>query len=126
MVRFGHHIVHQAREAAILVGAFTPIPFKIFTILSGCMSYPLWKLLSYATLGRAVKFYTVGILFYVYGRAAEHMVDGVLTIILLSVGALIGGIWLTVRLIKNRKKKRAEVPVVQGPQESTDVTAGEE
>ena len=54
------------------------------------------------------------------------MVDGVLTIILLSVGALIGGIWLTVRLIKNRKKKRAEVPVVQGPQESTDVTAGEE
>lgn len=113
-------------EAAILVGAFTPIPFKIFTILSGCMSYPLWKLLSYAALGRAVKFYTVGILFYVYGRAAEHMVDGVLTIILLSVGALIGGIWLTVRLIKNRKKKRAEVPVVQGPQESTDVTAGEE
>ncbi|MGC6587173.1 YqaA family protein [Paenibacillus sp. Dod16] len=113
-------------EAAILVGAFTPIPFKIFTILSGCMSYPLWKLLSYAALGRAVKFYTVGILFYVYGRAAEHMVDGVLTIILLSVGALIGGIWLTVRFIKNRKKKRAEVPVVQGPQESTDVTAGEE
>ncbi|MBX4147970.1 MULTISPECIES: VTT domain-containing protein [Paenibacillus] len=113
-------------EAAILVGAFTPIPFKIFTILSGCMSYPLWKLLSYAALGRAVKFYTVGILFYVYGRAAEHMVDGVLTIILLSVGALIGGIWLTVRLIKNRKKKRAEVPVVQGPPESTDVTAGEE
>ncbi|OIB04372.1 hypothetical protein AK95_12270 [Paenibacillus sp. LC231] len=113
-------------EAAILVGAFTPIPFKIFTILSGCMSYPLWKLLSYAALGRAVKFYTVGILFYVYGRAAEHMVDGELTIILLSVGALIGGIWLTVRLIKNRKKKRAEVPVVQGPQESTDVTAGEE
>ncbi|WP_339294172.1 VTT domain-containing protein [Paenibacillus sp. FSL W7-1279] len=113
-------------EAAILVGAFTPIPFKIFTILSGCMSYPLWKLLSYAALGRAVKFYTVGILFYVYGRAAEHMVDGVLTIILLSVGALIGGIWLTVRLVKNRKKKRAEVPVVQGPPESTDVTAGEE
>ncbi len=112
-------------EAAILVGAFTPIPFKIFTILSGCMSYPLWKLLSYAALGRAVKFYTVGILFYVYGRAAEHMVDGVLTIILLSVGALIGGIWLTVRLIKNRKKKRAEVPVVQGPKDSMDVSAGE-
>ncbi|MEC0202735.1 VTT domain-containing protein [Paenibacillus lautus] len=113
-------------EAAILVGAFTPIPFKIFTILSGCMSYPLWKLLSYAAIGRAVKFYTVGVLFYVYGRAAENMVDSVLTIILLSVGALIGGIWLTVRFIKNRRKKRSEVPVVQGSKDSIDVTAGEE
>lgn len=113
-------------EAAILVGAFTPIPFKIFTILSGCMNYPLWKLISYAALGRAVKFYTVGVLFYVYGRAAENMVDSVLTIILLSVGALIGGIWLTVRLIKKRRNKRSEVPVVKGPKDSIDVTAGEE
>ncbi|MGG3279338.1 YqaA family protein [Paenibacillus solani] len=111
-------------EAAILVGAFTPIPFKIFTILSGCMSYPLWKLLSYAALGRAVKFYTVGVLFYVYGRTAENMVDSVLTIILLSVGALIGGIWLTVRYVKNRKKKRSEVQSVQGQEDSIDVTAG--
>lgn len=111
-------------EAAILVGAFTPIPFKIFTILSGCMSYPLWKLLSYAALGRAVKFYTVGVLFYVYGRAAENMVDSVLTTILLSVGALIGGIWLTVRYVKNRRKKRSGVQIVQGQEDSIDVTAG--
>ncbi|ANA82748.1 hypothetical protein C7121_19590 [Paenibacillus glucanolyticus] len=113
-------------EAAILVGAFTPIPFKIFTILSGCMNYPLWKLLSYAAIGRAVKFYTVGVLFYVYGRAAENMVDSVLTIILLSVGILIGGVWFTVRMIKNRKKKRSETSVVQPPKDSIDVTAGEE
>jgi len=111
-------------EAAILVGAFTPIPFKIFTILSGCMSYPLWKLISYAALGRAVKFYTVGVLFYVYGRAAENMVDSVLTIILLSVGALIGGIWLTVRYLKNRKKKRSEIQIEQGQEDSIDVTVG--
>ncbi|KOP67974.1 hypothetical protein AMS62_23995 [Bacillus sp. FJAT-18019] len=111
-------------EAAILVGAFTPIPFKIFTILSGCMSYPLWKLLSYAALGRAVKFYTVGVLFYVYGRAAENMVDSVLTIILLSVGALIGGIWLTVRYVKNRKKKRSEIQIRQGQEDSIGVTTG--
>lgn len=111
-------------EAAILVGAFTPIPFKIFTILSGCMRYPLWKLISYAALGRAVKFYTVGVLFYVYGRAAENMVDSVLTIILLSVGALIGGIWLTVRYLKNRKKKRSEIQIVHGQEDSIDVTAG--
>src|SRR5690625_111582 len=47
-------------EAAILIGAFTPIPFKVFTILAGCFKYSIWKLLGYAALGRAVKFYAVG------------------------------------------------------------------
>lgn len=95
-------------EAAILVGAFTPIPFKIFTILSGCMNYPLWKLLSYAAIGRAVKFYAVGVLFYVYGRAAENMVDGVLTYILLGAGVLIGVIWFILHKVKKRKEQRTQ------------------
>ena len=73
-----------------------------------------------------MKFYTVGILFYVYGRLCRAY-GGRRTYDHSTVCRCSdGGIWLTVRLIKNRKKKRAEVPVVQGPQESTDVTAGEE
>jgi|SRR5690625_393514 len=55
-------------EAAILIGSFTPIPFKIFTILSGCMKFPFWKLFFYAAVGRAAKFYIVGILFHLYGQ----------------------------------------------------------
>ncbi|GAE05229.1 YqaA family protein [Paenibacillus sp. JCM 10914] len=114
-------------EAAILVGAFTPIPFKIFTILSGCMNYPLWKLLSYAAIGRAVKFYAVGVLFYVYGRAAENMVDGVLTYILLGVGVLVGGIWFLVHKLKLRKKKRAQAESMLVPESkgTVDVSSGE-
>lgn len=64
-------------ETAILFGSFTPIPFKVFTILSGCLKFPLWKLLVYAAVGRAVKFYVVGVLFYLYGQAAEGMVKDV-------------------------------------------------
>jgi membrane protein YqaA with SNARE-associated domain len=93
-------------EAAILIGSFTPIPFKLFTILSGVMNYPLWKLLGYAAIGRAVKFYAVGILFYVYGRSAEHMVDQVLGIILLVAGVIIAALWLIVRSIRKKKKHK--------------------
>jgi membrane protein YqaA with SNARE-associated domain len=95
-------------EAAILIGAFTPIPFKIFTIISGCMNYPLWKLISYAAIGRAIKFYAVGILFYIYGRAAEQMIDHVLAIVLLVAGALITGIWLIIKSVKKRKIRQAQ------------------
>ncbi|MDF2647345.1 MAG: DedA family protein [Paenibacillus sp.] len=92
-------------ETAILIGAFTPIPFKLFTIMSGCMNYPLWKLLGYAAIGRAAKFYIVGILFYIYGRAAEHMVDSVLGVTLLVVGILLSAGWLLIRWFQKRKKQ---------------------
>ncbi|MBP1993640.1 YqaA family protein [Paenibacillus eucommiae] len=93
-------------EAAILIGAFTPIPFKVFTIISGCMNFPLWRLICYAALGRAVKFYLVGLLFYLYGNAAEGMVKEVsLYIFLIAVPVLLIAIWLRRRYVKNRERK---------------------
>ncbi len=91
-------------EAAILIGSFTPIPFKVFTILSGGLNFPLWKLMVYAALGRAAKFYVVGTLFYMYGQAAEGMVKQVsLYIFLIAVPLLVIGLW-----VKRRRSKRKE------------------
>jgi len=90
-------------EMAILIGSFTPIPFKIFTIVSGCMNYPLWRLMGYAAIGRAAKFYIVGLLFYLYGRSAESMVHSSLTLIMLGAAVLIAAGWLVARKIKRRR-----------------------
>ncbi len=92
-------------ELAILVGAFTPIPFKVFTILSGCLNYSFWKLFSYAALGRAAKFYVVGALFYIYGRAAEAMIHGYLNFVFLGVAALLA---VTIILIKKWRQKKKQ------------------
>ena len=92
-------------EAAILVGSFTPIPFKVFTILSGCLNFPLWRLMAYAAVGRATKFYVVGALFYLYGRSAEGMVKNVsLYIFIIAVPLLLIGVYLN----RRRKRKRSE------------------
>lgn len=91
-------------EAAILIGSFTPIPFKVFTILSGCLNFPLWRLMAYAALGRGLKFYIVGALFYFYGRAAENMVgDVTLYIFLIGVPLIVAFLLLR----KRRMKKKA-------------------
>ncbi len=106
-------------ETAILIGAFTPIPFKVFTILSGCLNFPLWRLLAYAALGRAIKFYAIGILFYVYGRAAEGMVGKVsLYIFLIGVPLILIGLWVR-KII--RKKREAEKAAPQSQQQ--DISA---
>lgn len=92
-------------EAAILIGSFTPIPFKVFTILSGCLKFPLWRLIGYAAVGRAVKFYVVGALFYFYGRMAESMVKDVSLYIFLGSLPLIA-VFLIIRSQVRKKKLR--------------------
>ncbi|REK74667.1 YqaA family protein [Paenibacillus paeoniae] len=102
-------------EAAILIGSFTPIPFKVFTILSGALNFPLWRLIGYAAIGRAVKFYAVGALFYFYGRAAESMVKDVSLYTFIIAVPLIA-IFLFVRS-RIRKKKQLQEAASQSAAE---------
>ncbi|MBP3039146.1 DedA family protein [Bacillaceae bacterium Marseille-Q3522] len=92
-------------EAAILIGSFTPIPFKVFTILSGCFHYSLWKLIGYAAIGRACKFYIVGILFYFYGRAAEQFIDSYLSYIFTGVAVILLVIYFFLKKKKSKSKQ---------------------
>lgn len=110
-------------EAAILVGSFTPIPFKVFTILSGCLNFPLWRLIAYAAIGRATKFYVVGILFYLYGRSAEGMVKNVsLYIFIIAVPLLLIGVYWN----RRRKRKRSEAIQAETAQPASEVTISDQ
>ncbi|MFD2115415.1 YqaA family protein [Paenibacillus yanchengensis] len=110
-------------ETAILLGSFTPIPFKVFTILSGCLNFPLWKLLAYAAMGRAVKFYAVGILFYLYGRAAENMVQDV-SLYMFLAGIPIVLIFLLVRrVIRKRKAAKAALDSASESTKQSDMAS---
>ncbi|ASJ55237.1 YqaA family protein [Brevibacillus formosus] len=102
-------------EVAIFIGSFTPIPFKVFTIMSGCLKFPLWKLIGYAAIGRAVKFYAVGFLFYFYGKMAENMVHNVSMYIFLTVVPLIlVGLWVKKIVTKRRQLKMESTGVSNG------------
>ncbi|MCM3081837.1 YqaA family protein [Brevibacillus invocatus] len=98
------HMFQKNGEMAILIGSFTPIPFKVFTILSGFLHFPLWRLIAYAAIGRAVKFYVVGVLFYLYGRAAEGMAKDVSLYVGLCAIPLIAAFIY----YKRKKSKKAE------------------
>ncbi|MEN2767483.1 YqaA family protein [Ornithinibacillus xuwenensis] len=95
-------------EAAILIGAFTPIPFKVFTILSGCFKYSLWKLIGYAAIGRAVKYYVVGLAFYFYGQASEEFVTSYLSYIMGGIAIILLGIFYIKRRIQRVKQINIE------------------
>jgi len=89
-------------DGAVLIGAFTPIPFKFFTVLSGVFGYSLPKLMLFAILGRGLKFFLIGILFYLYGKHAKVLLDEYLEVSVLGVGVVVAIGWF----IWNRRKKQ--------------------
>jgi membrane protein YqaA with SNARE-associated domain len=113
-------------EAAILIGAFTPIPFKVFTILSGCFKFPLWKLISYAAIGRAVKFYVVGVAFYLYGRASEKFVTSYLSYIMGGIAFLLFIYFYMKSKREKKRKQRAEETTVTENNEQLELAITEE
>jgi membrane protein YqaA with SNARE-associated domain len=61
----------------IFVAAFTPIPYKVFTIAAGVYHQyiPLWVLVAGSVVGRSARFFLVGGLLYVFGQRVRAFVE---------------------------------------------------
>ena len=60
---------------AILAAAFTPIPYKVFTIASGIFGVPLPVLVAASFLGRGGRFFLVATVFHFAGPTAKRLLD---------------------------------------------------
>ncbi|MBI2523371.1 DedA family protein [Candidatus Woesearchaeota archaeon] len=77
---------------AILTAAFTPIPYKVFTIAAGFWQVGLFPLITASIIGRSARFFLVATLFYFFGPKIKEFIDKYfnwLTIIFIVL--LIGG-----------------------------------
>jgi membrane protein YqaA with SNARE-associated domain len=85
---------------AILTAAFTPIPYKVFTVAAGVFDVGLTTLLVASILGRAGRFFAVGTVIYLFGARVRTLIDryfDLFTWALLALG--IAG-FLAVRFMK--------------------------
>lgn len=60
---------------AILVAAFTPIPFKVFTILAGVMNFKMRPFIVASIVGRGARFLTIGVLIFAFGESVQSFID---------------------------------------------------
>ncbi len=60
---------------AIFAAAFTPIPYKVFTVASGVFQTGLAVLVSASVLGRGMRFFLVAGLLRWIGEPAKHFID---------------------------------------------------
>ena len=104
---------------AILIAAFTPIPYKVFAIAAGVWRMDRRKFLIASAIGRGARFVTIGVLVFLFGREIEAFISGnfeILTagISLLAIAA--GAAWYVVH---RRRQTQASVQNRPSPPHSS-------
>lgn len=70
---------------AIFTAAFTPIPYKVFTIASGAFEVGLGTLVLASIVGRGARFYLVGALIFFFGPTVRGWLDRYLNLITIAL-----------------------------------------
>jgi membrane protein YqaA with SNARE-associated domain len=84
---------------AIFAAAFTPIPYKVFTIAAGVCSVPLGTLVAASALGRGARFFLVAAATYWFGAAAKRFLDRYLEVVTLALLAAIVAGFFAIKLL---------------------------
>lgn len=82
---------------AIFAAAFTPIPYKVFTIASGVWHIPLTTLILASLIGRSMRFFLVSALLYWFGARIKVFIDKYFNIVTIAACVLLVGGFVAVR-----------------------------
>lgn len=86
---------------AIFTAAFTPIPYKVFTIAAGVCKISLLTLLIASAIGRGARFYLVAALMFFFGPTVKSWIEKYFDILaIVFTVLLIGGFLLIKYCIK--------------------------
>ena len=79
----GEKMYKEYGSFAVFFSAFTPVPYKIFTIGSGILKMDFLKFFSVSLLGRGARFYLVSLVLMFFGEAVKQHLE--LIILLVSI-----------------------------------------
>lgn len=82
---------------AVFFSAFTPIPYKVFTIASGILSMNFWKFMLASFFGRGLRFFIVSLVLMLFGEAVKQYIE----VVIIAVSIVI--VLFFVILYKKRK-----------------------
>jgi membrane protein YqaA with SNARE-associated domain len=73
----------------LFAAAFTPIPFKVFTIAGGVFAQPLLPFILVSIVGRGLRFFLVAGIFWLIGPKALPFIDKYFNLLCLAFAALL-------------------------------------
>lgn len=92
----------------ILVAAFTPLPYKVFTISAGILDLNSRSFIVASIIGRGARFFLIGALFLAFGSSIEEFINTHFELITISVAAtILVCITLIVTIAKQRSRRES-------------------
>jgi len=73
----------------VVLGGFTPLPFKAFALSAGSMGLPFVPFLLGCIVGRGLRFMALGALVYFFGPQIKGFIDKWLEVIFIILGVLV-------------------------------------
>lgn len=96
---------------AVFIAAFTPIPFKVFTISAGVFDINFKKFFIASALGRSSRYLILGILITIFGESIknfiEHQLDLFITIGTIGILVLIAFYKIVIPMIEEKWLKKS-------------------
>ena len=124
-VRFGRPVIERIAprdkvEAAerlfakygwwtVLLAAFTPLPYKVFSVTAGILRFDRKGFLVACLVGRGVRFFLQGALIFVYGESIREFLEGNFELVTIATGALVVAAALGIILYARLRRRNAPV-----------------
>ena len=89
---------------AILLAAFSPVPYKVFAILAGVLELDRRSFVAASAAGRGARFFAIGVLIFFYGEEIEDFIGDnfeILTLAVTAAALLVLGVVLAARRRRN-------------------------
>ena len=74
---------------AVLLAAFTPLPYKLFAIMSGVLDLDRKTFLIASLIGRGGRFFAIGILIFILGEDIKMFLDNHFQTLTIAVGVTV-------------------------------------
>ncbi len=94
-----HGLYDQYGVYVLFAAAFSPIPFKVFTIAGGVFAQPLLPFILVSLVGRAMRFFLVAGIFHWIGPRALPFIDRYFNLLCIVFTVLLVGGFLVVKML---------------------------
>lgn len=98
-----HNLFNKYEEAAILIAAFTPIPYKVFTIAGGVFYINFKKFVLMSIIGRGARFFLEAVLIMLYGAEIVGFIDRNFNGTTILVTVILVALYIAYRRFKRKK-----------------------
>lgn len=89
---------------AVGIAAFTPIPYKVFTIAAGVFDLNFHRFILFSFLGRGGRFFLIGGLIWLFGPIIKEFLDQYFELAVLGFTVLLIGGFYVLNLLSKHKK----------------------